>query len=67
VILGNLKACYPDAMIRIEKHGQQDLQNLADVLVEGIKAFTMTRKQVYRRHRFTNPELLIKKIMKGRA
>ncbi len=68
VILGNLKACYPDADDKeMRNMVNKTYKNLADVLVEGIKAFTMTRKQVYRRHRFTNPELLIKKINEGQS
>jgi KDO2-lipid IV(A) lauroyltransferase len=33
-------------------------KNLADILLEGIKAFTMSRKQIIKRHRIINPEVL---------
>jgi KDO2-lipid IV(A) lauroyltransferase len=39
--------------------------NLSDVLLEGIKAFTMTRKQIIKRHRVVNPEILHPYIEKG--
>jgi Kdo2-lipid IVA lauroyltransferase/acyltransferase len=32
-------------------------QNLADVLLEGIKSFTITKKQVLKRHKVLNPEI----------
>ncbi|MBM3436632.1 MAG: lysophospholipid acyltransferase family protein, partial [Bacteroidetes bacterium] len=33
-------------------------KNLADILVEGIKGFTMTRKQILMRHKVLNPEII---------
>lgn len=33
-------------------------RNLSDILLEGIKSFSMSRKQVLKRHRVLNPEIL---------
>jgi Kdo2-lipid IVA lauroyltransferase/acyltransferase len=41
-------------------------KNLADIFLEGIKAFTMTRNQILRRHRIINPELLDELYQSGR-
>jgi KDO2-lipid IV(A) lauroyltransferase len=42
-------------------------KNLGDVFLEGIKAFTMTPRQVIRRHRVTNPEVLNQFYHSGRS
>ncbi|MGE0088290.1 MAG: lysophospholipid acyltransferase family protein [Bacteroidales bacterium] len=59
VIISNLKKVFP---LKSEKEIQQILSavylNLSDVLIEGIKGFTMLRKQVVKRHKITNPEIL---------
>jgi KDO2-lipid IV(A) lauroyltransferase len=33
-------------------------KNLTDIIIEGIKSFTMSRKQILRRHKLLNPELV---------
>ncbi len=33
-------------------------KNMTDILVEGIKSFTMSRKQIRKRHQILNPEIL---------
>lgn len=59
VIIQNLKGCFP------EKSDQEIAllipsiyKNLTDNIIEGIKAFTMTRKQVLKRHKILNPEII---------
>jgi Kdo2-lipid IVA lauroyltransferase/acyltransferase len=42
-------------------------KNLADIFIEGIRAFTMTRKQVFRRHRIINMEILQTFALSGRS
>jgi KDO2-lipid IV(A) lauroyltransferase len=39
--------------------------NLADILLEGIKAFTMNRKQIIKRHKVINPEVFKDYFEKG--
>lgn len=33
-------------------------KNLTDIIIEGIKSFTMSRKQILKRHKLLNPELV---------
>lgn len=59
VVETNLRESFPD---RSEKEIQELVSkfytNLSDVLIEGIKAFTMTHKQVIKRHHVVNPEVV---------
>lgn len=59
VIFENLSLSFPN----IEKQELKRLiglsyKNLTDILVEGIKGFTMTRSQIRRRHKVLNPEIV---------
>lgn len=61
VIEKNLKMCFPEKDQReIRKLTSAVYKNLADVMVEGLKAFTMSRRQLKRRHKILNPGLLDK-------
>ncbi|MCF8368817.1 MAG: lysophospholipid acyltransferase family protein [Bacteroidales bacterium] len=42
-------------------------KNLADVLLEGFKAFTMSRNQINKRHKVLNPELVVPYFEKGQS
>ena len=59
VVINNLRSSFPELSeeeIRIiVKH---TYHNLSDVFMEGIRAFTMTRKQIRKRHHILNPEIL---------
>jgi Kdo2-lipid IVA lauroyltransferase/acyltransferase len=59
VVRANLKQSFPHldkrSLRRLEK---LSYKNLSDVLLEGIKGFTMTRGQILRRHLVVNPEIL---------
>jgi KDO2-lipid IV(A) lauroyltransferase len=61
VIEGNLKMAFP----KISEQELAELEkkvylNLTDILVEGIKSFTMTSRQIVKRHRVSNLEVLDK-------
>jgi KDO2-lipid IV(A) lauroyltransferase len=59
VVLKNLKSSFPELGeedIRII--AKQAYRNLSDVFIEGIRAFTMTRRQIRARHRILNAEIL---------
>lgn len=59
VIVKNLHGSFPNASgEEIKRLVALFYKNLADNLVEGIKAFTMTRKQILNRHKIINPEVL---------
>lgn len=59
VVRDNLERSFPHlnkkSLRRLEK---LSYKNLSDVLLEGIKGFTMTRGQIRRRHFVVNPEIL---------
>jgi Kdo2-lipid IVA lauroyltransferase/acyltransferase len=59
VILQNLNKTF---LLKTEKEKKQLLsatyRNLTDIIIEGLKAFTMSRKQFINRHKIINPEIL---------
>ncbi len=64
----NLRKCFPTANdAEINQMLRASYVNLTDILVEGIKAFMMTKKQIIRRHRLMNPELLQPYFEKGQS
>ena len=61
VIVSNLKRAFPD----LTEHEMSRLlskvyKNLTDIIIEGIKSFTMGRGQIVKRHRIINPEIIEK-------
>lgn len=59
VIRSNLERCFPEKDKKeIDKLVSKTYKNLTDVMVEGFKAFTMTRRQLVERHKIINPEIL---------
>lgn len=60
VVYKNLKETFPEKPdAEIKDLMKKSYKNLTDVLVEGIKAFTMTNSQIRKRHRVVNPELAL--------
>jgi KDO2-lipid IV(A) lauroyltransferase len=59
VIQNNLRRCFPEKSAKeIDTLTTAAYKNLTDVMVEGFKAFTMSRRQLVRRHKILNPDLL---------
>jgi Kdo2-lipid IVA lauroyltransferase/acyltransferase len=59
VVYKNLRDSFPELGEKdIRKIGRQTYRNLADVFLEGIRAFTMTRKQIRERHLILNAGIL---------
>lgn len=59
VIRGNLERCFPEKSKKeIDMLVTKAYKNLTDVLVEGLKAFTMSDRQIKERHHILNPEIL---------
>jgi KDO2-lipid IV(A) lauroyltransferase len=68
VMLDNLRKCFPEADEKtINEIIRKTYRNLADILVEGTKAFTMTGRQIVRRHRIINPEVIKPYLESGRT
>lgn len=68
VIQDNIKNCFPEkSQSEIKELLSSIYKNLADIIIEGIKSFTMTRGQIMRRHKILNPELVNKYIKNGQS
>lgn len=68
VVRQNLLACFPDeSPAHLRKIEQDTYRNLTDILVEGIKGFTMSHRQFLSRHRVLNPEVLEPYLAKGQS
>lgn len=61
IILKNLTECFPNKSEKEIKALLPSIyKNLTDNILEGIKAFTMTSKQIVKRHKIVNPEIFEK-------
>jgi KDO2-lipid IV(A) lauroyltransferase len=59
VVKKNLKGSFPDKTEKeLNKITQLFYKNLADIFIEGIWAFTMSKKQIRKRYHIINPEIL---------
>jgi Kdo2-lipid IVA lauroyltransferase/acyltransferase len=68
VIELNLSYCFP-SLSSNEKRliVKRFYLNLADILLEGLKVFSMTRKQIAARHKILNPEVIMPFINEGKS
>lgn len=58
VVEKNLRDTFPDfSEERIQELTFKFYRNLGDITVEGIKAFTMSKRQIKARHKLLNPEI----------
>jgi Kdo2-lipid IVA lauroyltransferase/acyltransferase len=68
VILENLEKSFPEMDAEdMRKITAKFYRNLSDVILEGIKAFTINKKQVQARYRILNPELIYPYLEAGRG
>jgi len=59
VICENLSLSFPEMDKKdLKKLMALSFKNLTDIIIEGIKGFTMTRGQIIRRHKIVNPEII---------
>lgn len=68
IISDNLKQAIPN----LDEKEQLRLirliyKNLTDVIVEGLKSFTMTKRQINKRHKILNPEILTPYFEQGKS
>lgn len=67
VIDHNLQLVFPEMSTQERTSLKtQIFKNLADVFLEGIRSFTISRNQIRKRHRIVNPEVLEKLYQNGR-
>lgn len=68
VIFNNLSSSFPDMdQKNLNQLFANSYKNLTDILVEGIKGFTMTRGQIRKRHKILNPELVEPYLKAGKS
>lgn len=68
VIYDNLKQSFPELGEKeLNKLVVLSYKNLTDIIIEGIKGFSMSRKQIKERHKLMNPELIMPLIESGRS
>lgn len=68
VVIDNLTKCFPEMSEKeLKKTTKLFYKNLGDVLVEGIKSFTMSGKKVKMRHKVINPEILDSYFSDGKS
>jgi len=68
VVLENLQLAFPTKDISELKTIQKDFfKHFTDIFVESIKAFSITKKTLLKRYKFTNPELIDELYDKGRS
>lgn len=68
VIQENLRRSYPDlGEEEIRRLVKKFYLNLSDITLEGIKAFTMSKKQVVARYKVLNPEILYPYLEAGQG
>jgi len=68
VIIKNLKGCFPEKADREIKEMLPNVyRNLTDNILEGIKAFSMSKRQIIRRHKIINTELVEEYFNQGKS
>ncbi len=68
VILSNLRSCFPNLSEKeLDDILRKVYKNLADVLAEGIKGFSMLPRTVKKRHFITNPEIIEPWLAQGKS
>ena len=68
VVLDNLKLAFPEkTIVENEAIRKKFFKHLMDLVVESIKAFTISEKEILKRYSFVNPELVNKYARDGRS
>ena len=68
VIRTNLKTCFPSLDVKeLDIITVNVYKNLADILAEGIKGFTMLPRRLKKRHCIINPEIIEPYLSQGRS
>jgi KDO2-lipid IV(A) lauroyltransferase len=68
IVKQNLSSAFPElSQNELEKLIRLFYKNLSDILIEGIKSFTMSRAQINKRHHILNPEILVPFFEQGKS
>jgi len=67
IVYKNIERCFPDKSVsEINKISDKFYHNLSDMILEAIKGFTMSKKQLLKRYVFTNKEIVNNYYKTGR-
>lgn len=67
VVMPNLRASFPEkSEAELQGIRKRFYAHLADILLEGLKGLYISKKEVLRRYRFVNPELVNRYFREGR-
>lgn len=68
IVFTNLRRSFPEKNEKeIKSIAKASYHNLADIMVEGIKGASMNERQITRRYKFLNPDLLDGAFKKGQS
>tara|TARA_B110001450_G_scaffold243557_1_gene254891 strand:+ start:352 stop:1242 length:891 start_codon:yes stop_codon:yes gene_type:complete len=68
VVLENLKLSFPEKSDKeLKKISKKFFKHLIDLIMESIKAFTISKKQISKRYTYKNADMVNKYIKKGRS
>lgn len=68
VVVENLKMAFPDKSDKeIKKIARKFYKHFVDLIFESIKAFTISEKEVLKRYKYKNPELVNNLTKKGKS
>jgi len=67
VVLENLKLSFPEKSDKeLRKISQKFFKHFIDLIMESVKAFSISEKQILKRYKYKNPELVDKYAKQGR-
>lgn len=68
VVVANLKTAFPDKSDKeIKSISKKFFSHLTDLIVESIKSFSISEKEVLKRYKYKNPELVNNIIKEGKS
>lgn len=68
VVINNLKRCFPEQSEKeLQKTSQQFYLNISDILLESLKGLTISQKEIEKRFKITNPELINQFFQKNQS
>ena len=68
VVLENLKVSFPEKSDEeLKKISKKFFKHFIDLIIESVKAFSVSEKQILKRYKYKNPELVNKYVKEGRS
>jgi KDO2-lipid IV(A) lauroyltransferase len=68
VVLENLKLSFPEkSNIELKKMSKKFFKHFIDLIMESVKAFSISEKQILKRYKYINPELINNYAKEGRS